>query len=198
MKREFLEGLGLEKDAIDKIMAEHGKTLETHKTKATDLQTSLDDLDEQLKQRDKDLKDLKAKAGNSEELQQQLTDLQAKYDTDKADFDSKLKTTQLSSAVKLALAGKVHDAGLVTSLIDTGTIEIDQEGNVIKGLEEQIKTLQESKSFLFVPEADTTPSVKGAKPAEGDPGGTPPASVGASFAKSLNESSKPSEKTIWD
>lgn len=25
MKREFLEGLGLEKDAIDKIMAENGK-----------------------------------------------------------------------------------------------------------------------------------------------------------------------------
>lgn len=198
MKREFLEGLGLEKEAIDKVMTEHGKTLETHKTKATDLQTSLDDLGEQLKQRDKDLKDLKAKAGDSEDLQKQLTDLQAKYDTDKADYETKLKSTQLSSAVKLALAGKVHDASLVTSLIDTGTIELDQEGNVTKGLEEQIKTLQESKSFLFMPEGDPAPSVKGAKPAEGDPGGTPPASVGARYAKSINEKSKPAENTIWD
>ena len=33
MKREFLEGLGLEKDAIDKIMAENGKDIEAGKAK---------------------------------------------------------------------------------------------------------------------------------------------------------------------
>lgn len=197
MKREFLEGMGLEKEAIDKIMAEHGKTVESHKTKANNLQDSLDDLNNQLKQRDKDLKELKKKAEGSEELQQQLTDLQSKYDTDKAEYEKRLKATQLSSAVKLALAGKVHDADLVASLIDTETIELDQDGNIAKGLDEQIKTLQESKSFLFVPEGSPAPNVKGAKPVEGDPGGTPPASVGASFAKRLNES-KTTEKTIWD
>ena len=33
MKREFLEGLGLEKEAIDKIMAENGKDIEAGKAK---------------------------------------------------------------------------------------------------------------------------------------------------------------------
>ena len=33
MKREFLESLGLEKDAIDKIMAENGKDIEAGKAK---------------------------------------------------------------------------------------------------------------------------------------------------------------------
>lgn len=60
-----------------------------------------------------------------------------------------MKETQLSSAVKLALAGKVHDADLAASLIDTGTIELDKDGNVTKGLDEQLKTLQESKSFCL-------------------------------------------------
>ncbi|MES1046316.1 phage scaffolding protein [Bacillus sp. Gen3] len=150
MKREFLEGLGLEKEAIEKIMAEHGKTVETHKTKANDLQSSLDDLKGQLTQRDKDLKDLKKKAEGSEDLQMQLTNLQKQYDDDKVSYEKKIKDTQLSSALKLALNGKVHDADLVARLIDKSTIELGEDGNITKGLDEQIKTLQESKSFLFV------------------------------------------------
>lgn len=174
MKREFLEGLGLEKEAIDKIMAEHGKTVESHKTKAAGLQSSIDDLTGQLAQRDKDLKTLKKQAEGSEGLQTQLADLQKKYDTDKKDYETKIKDTQLSSALKLALNGKVHDTDLVAGLIDKSTIELGEDGNVTKGLDEQIQTLQESKSFLFVPEENPAPEIKGAKPAEGDPGGQPP------------------------
>ena len=33
MKRDFLEGLGLEKDVIDKVMAENGKDVEAEKAK---------------------------------------------------------------------------------------------------------------------------------------------------------------------
>jgi hypothetical protein len=39
MKREFLEGLGLEKDTIDKIMAEHSKSTESLKTANETLKT---------------------------------------------------------------------------------------------------------------------------------------------------------------
>lgn len=197
MKREYLEGLGLEKEAIDKIMGEHGKTVETHKQKAADATTSLDDVKAQLAQRDKDLKALKDQAKGNEDLQTKFTDLETKYNQDKIDYETKIKDTQLSSALKLALAGKVHDAELVASLIDTKTIELGADGNVTKGLDEQIKTLQESKSFLFVPE---TPGAKiaGTKPAGGgNPGNEPPVSVGANFAKSANEQSKPVETTIW-
>ncbi|GIN37804.1 phage scaffolding protein [Heyndrickxia oleronia] len=198
MKREFLEGLGLEKEAIEKIMAEHGKTVETHKTKATDLQSSLDDLKGQLTQRDKDLKELKKKAEGSEELQTQLTNLQKQYDDDKVSYEKKIKDTQLSSALKLALNGKVHDADLVTGLIDKTKIELGEDGNVAKGLDEQIKTLQESKSFLFVSQEDSTPLIKGVKPVEGEPGGQPSASIGANFAKSANEKEKAVKNSFWD
>lgn len=166
MKREFLEGMGLEKEAIDKIMAEHGKTVESHKTKTETLQTNVNDLNEQLTQRDKDLKELKKQAEGSEELQKQLTDLQGKYDTEKADYESKLKDTQLSSAIKLALAGKVHDSDIAISQIDKATIELGEDGNIAKGLDEQIKTLQESKPFLFVPENPELPEFKGATPVD--------------------------------
>lgn len=35
MKREFLEGLGIEKENIDKIMAKNGKDIEAEKAKTT-------------------------------------------------------------------------------------------------------------------------------------------------------------------
>jgi hypothetical protein len=157
MKREYLEGLGLEKDVIDKIMSEHGRTVEGNKQKLVDATTSLDDVKAQLSQRDKDLKDLKKQAEGSEGLQTKFTELEKKYNQDKLDYETKIKDTQLSSALKIALAGKVHDADLVATLIDKNTIELGTDGNVTKGLDEQIKTLQESKSFLF----ETTPRLRG-------------------------------------
>ena len=41
MKREFLESLGLEKDAIDQIMAENGKDITREKNKADAVQMQL-------------------------------------------------------------------------------------------------------------------------------------------------------------
>ncbi|KQL37135.1 phage scaffolding protein [Psychrobacillus sp. FJAT-21963] len=164
MNRAFLEALGLDKDTVDKIMGEHGKSVETNKTKLKDLTTERDDLKGQLAQRDTDLDDLKKKAKGSEDLQTQLADLQTKYDTEKGEYETKLKETQLSSAIKLSLAGKVHDTDIAISQIDKSKIELGEDGNVAKGLDEQLKTLQESKPFLFVPETKGT-NISGVIPA---------------------------------
>lgn len=186
MKREFLEGLGMEKEKIDAIMAEHGKTVESHKTKATELNDSLEGLKKQLADRDKDLKELKKQADGNEEFKTKFTELESKYNKEKADFEQKLKDTQLSSALKLALAGKVHDADLVAGLIDKTKIELGDDGSVTKGLEEQIKTLQESKSFLFVPKSNK-PTFKGFVPSGGDGEDDNSIDIGANFAKMANE-----------
>ncbi|WP_313803281.1 phage scaffolding protein [Cytobacillus sp.] len=187
MKREFLEGLGIDKEKIDSIMVEHGKTVETHKSKQTELSTNLEDLKKQLADRDKDLKDLKKKAEGSEELQSKFTELETKYNQEKADFETKLKDTQLSSALKLALAGKVHDTELVTGLIDKTKIELGEDGNVSKGLDEQIKELQKSKSFLFVPEKKPNNTLKGFVPGGSNGNPEDKTDIGANFAKMANE-----------
>ncbi|ANB62262.1 phage scaffolding protein [Anoxybacteroides amylolyticum] len=174
MKREFLESLGLEKDVIDKIMAEHGKSVEAQKAKVDDLKTSLDNMKKQLEQRDNDLKQLKKQAEGNEELQTKLADLEKRYKDEKAAYEAKIKETQLNSAIKLAINGKVHDADLVASLLDKNTIELDENGNITKGLDEQLKALQETKSFLFVPETNNQPKITGIKPAEGNPTGDEP------------------------
>lgn len=195
MNREFLKCLGLEEAAIESIMAEHGRSVEAKKTEVTNLNTTLEDVKGQLAQRDKDLSDLKKQADGNKDLQQKFTDLEAQYKTEKETLEAKVKETQQNSAIKLALAGKVHDADLVANLIDKGTIEITEDGKVSKGLDEQIKTLQESKSFLFV--SDKADPIKGIIPGDGKPGGDDKVTVGSSFAKAANESSKPVETTLW-
>ena len=55
MKREFLEGLGLEKDAIDKIMAENGKDIEAGKAKLEEEQRLRQAAEQAVKDRDKQI-----------------------------------------------------------------------------------------------------------------------------------------------
>jgi ABC-type transporter Mla subunit MlaD len=196
MKREFLEGLGLEKEKIDSIMAEHGKTVEGQKTKVTDLTTSLDDVKKQLDQRDKDLKELKRQAEGNADLQKNFDDLEKQYKTDKDTYEAKLKDTQMTSALKLELAGKVHDADLVAGLIEKNKIELGEDGNIKKGLDDQLKTLKESKAFLFVSGSTT---ISGVVPGGGtDPNDPPAVSTGENFAKIANGQKEVPKTTIWD
>ncbi len=160
MDKEALIALGLTDEQADKVISGYGKMVP--KSLFENKVQEVKDLQKEIANRDIQLEELKKidTAG----LQNKITELQRQNKTDKAEYEAKIKDTQLKSALKLALAGKVHDADLVASLIDKATIELDEEGNVKKGLDEQLKMLQESKSFLFVPESQTLP--KGTKPAE--------------------------------
>ncbi|WP_042472828.1 phage scaffolding protein [Bacillus ndiopicus] len=116
-----------------------------------------------------------------------LEDLQRQHKTDKLDWEAKTKGMQLKSALKLALTGKVHDMDLVASLIDNEKIELDEDGNVKKGLDEQITALQEAKSFLFTADAEEKPTLpQGTKPGEGastDKDGNPNDNYGKKIAE---------------
>lgn len=195
MKKEDLIALGLSEEQADKVIAGFGTMVP--KSRLDDKINEVKDLTTQLKERDNQLNDLKKidAAG----LQTKIEELQQQNENDKAEYEAKIKDTQLKSALKLALASTVHDTDLVTGLIDKSTIELDEEGNVKKGLDEQIKTLRESKAFLFTPETEEKPLPKGTKPGEGKTDDKPSTSISAQIAQQLNTRSQSSEsKTIWD
>jgi Phage minor structural protein GP20 len=165
MKREFLKGLNLDDAMIDKILDEHSRHIGAEKAKTESAVAAKTDLESQLSQRDKDLSDLKKAAEGNETLTQQLTALQESFKTEKTAYEERI----LDAAIKLALAGKVHDAGIVGSLIDKSKIELDEQGNVKKGLDTQIDSLKTDKAFLFVGESQQGGTAKptGFKPADG-------------------------------
>ena len=80
------------------------------------------------------------------------------------EYETKLKDLQFSNAIKLAIADKAQDVDLVAGLFDKSKLILGDDGK-ITGLDEQVKTLQESKAFLF-----KTAAAPGYKPNGGDGG----------------------------
>lgn len=177
MKREELRALGLTDEQIEKVMAEHGKSLTEVNAKLSAAEESKKALETQLAARDKDIKELKKGSEDNAELTKKYEELESKYKQEKADYEQQIKDTNLNHAVDLALTGKVHDTNIVRGLLDRTKLTLDDKGT-LGGLEEQLKGLQESKSFLFVsepsPATKQEPSFSGATPS--GTGGTTPSS----------------------
>lgn len=171
MKRKFLEDFGLEKDAIDKIMAENGSDVNAAKADYEATKQQLESANAQIQERDKQLETLRKSSGDNETLQKQITDLQAENKAAKEKYEADMKELKLTTAIKLAVGDSAHDADLVAGLFDRGKLVLNEDGT-ITGLEEQVKTIKKEKAFLFKEEKPGT-VIKGGKPAEG--AGTPPA-----------------------
>lgn len=157
MKREFLSKFELSEEQVNAIMAEHGKTVNAEKAKVTEFQTQAETLGQQLKDRDKDLKELQKNAGDNEELKKQFEELQGKYKEDTKNLNEALSTSKKTAAIDLALTGfKVDDkeykpknAGIIKQQLNIDTIQLTENG--IVGLDEQLKNLatSEGTAFLF-------------------------------------------------
>lgn len=121
-----------------------------------------------LTERDKQLDDLKKAAKGHEELQETIKKLQDENTAATEKYENDMKELRTNTALKLAIANDVHDPDLLLGLIDKTRIEIGDDGSV-KGLDEQIKSLRESKGFLFK-EAPKGPQFKGMVPRDGTDG----------------------------
>ena len=171
MKRKFIEDLGLEKDAIDKIMAENGSDVNAAKADNEAMKQQLESANAQIQERDKQLETLRKSSGDNEALQKQIADLQAENKAAKEKYEADMKELKLTTAIKLAVGDSAHDADLVAGLFDRGKLVLNEDGT-ITGLEEQVKSIKKEKAFLFKEEKPGT-VIKGGKPAKG--AGTPPA-----------------------
>jgi Phage minor structural protein GP20 len=106
------------------------------------------DLKKQLKDRDDQLTDLKTKAAGNEDLTKQINDLTELNKKTAADYQSKLDKQAFDFALKDALTGaKAKNAKAVEALLNKEAIKLD--GDKLLGLEEQLKNLKESDSYLF-------------------------------------------------
>lgn len=194
--KELLKKLGIADTEVEKIDAEVRKTLPLHFVP----KSQYNDVSEAKKQAEKDrdkvagqLEDLKKSAGDNETLKAEITKLQDENKTAKTDYEAKVKDLQLTTALKLALAGEAHDPDIVAGLLDKSKIELDDSGAVKGGLDDQVKALRESKGFLFAEKQEAKgPTFKGFKSPDGkdQSKGEGGASVAADFAKAANDSGK--------
>lgn len=154
-------------------------------------------VEDTLKDRDKQLETLSKSVGDNKVLQDQITQLQSDNKAASDKYESDLNELRLNTALKLALTSKVHDPEIVISLLDKSKVELDDAGNLKSGLEEQVKALQTSKAFLFVPDKSSQQQFKGMAPADGRDkggGGEDQSNIGKRLAEQVSKQGEALDK----
>lgn len=166
LKRDMLVEAGItDKAVIDSLMNAYGSGIENAKAQAkSELQAENDSLKQQLEQQSQALNDLQAKEGASEELKQQLTDLQAKFDTYKSENEANLAKVTKSNAIRLALKDvDAHNSDDLAKFINFDDIELDEAGK--PKLDKVIKGLKETSPYLFKQQSEQPKIFAGGNPA---------------------------------
>lgn len=155
MTRKQLEDLGLSKEQADAIIKINGDDIENAKSVSSaelkNMQTEVDGLKGQVKDRDKQLETLKASAGDNEALTKQIADLQKANTDAAAALESEMNKLKIDFAVEKALTSAgAKNLKAVRALLELEDAKFDKEGNV-KGLAEQIEKLTsgDDTKFLF-------------------------------------------------
>ncbi|MEA1217574.1 phage scaffolding protein [Staphylococcus aureus] len=146
-------------DAIDE-----SKSGMVPRSRLNDKNTEIEELKEEISKRDEQIVKLQDSVKDDSEIQKELEELK----NQNSEWETKYKETQLNNAVKLAVAKEANDANDILAFINKGELELRDDGTV-KGLDKEIKTLKESKPYLFAPSKPT-----GNSPQQGDnPTGKP-------------------------
>lgn len=165
MKTEFLKGLGIvEQSVIDAIMAENGKDINAVKSNTTQLETQIENLKNQISERDSQLKGLKESAKDNEDLTNKITELENANKKASEDYENKIAAIQKTHAIESGVRdAKAKNVKAVMALLDADKITL-KDGKV-EGLAEQLDALSkgEDTSFLFGA-VETVPPVIGTNP----------------------------------
>lgn len=148
MKKEDLIALGLTEDQAKSVMTEHGKTVTTLNAQITTLQASEKELQSQAAKHAEDLKVLQKNAGTSEELKQQIKQLQKENSDKEQQYQQELIDIQRNSALNQVLTeSKVKNVKAVAALLDNDAITF-KDGQLI-GAKEQLESLMKTDAYLF-------------------------------------------------
>lgn len=170
MERKFLESLGIEKDAVDKIMAENGRDIEAQKALISTEAQKLEAANGTIRQLQETVK--KFDGVDVEKLKGDLASLQEKYNADTARMakDKALDVALLSS--------KAKDLKAVRALLDNDKIYLD--GDKLTGLDDQLEALKKSHDYMFESEKPVPKSrVDSGKEHEDPPSAAPTTLAGA-------------------
>lgn len=150
MTTEQFESLGISKELAQKAAEQSQEELKGYvpKHKFDEVSAENKTLKEAAKENETALEELKKNTGDAEALKAQIQQMQDAQKESETRHQEELKDIRLTNAIKLSIAGKVHDEDLVSGLFDKGKLILSENGKVT-GLDEQLKSLQETKKFLF-------------------------------------------------
>lgn len=188
MNRKFLNDLlssiedeTTKKDIVDKIMEKNGEAINNVKTEVETLKN-----------------DLKVKEGLIENLNNKIKEndnidieaiKQEEFEKGKAEGSKEVETFKKSNALEKALgAYKAKDISLLSKLVDNDKITYEEKDGSyeIKGLEEQVKGIKETHSYLFEEEKQN-PSINLGGEHKETPKGSEPVSLADALHKKFDK-----------
>jgi vancomycin resistance protein YoaR len=166
MKKEDFLKLGLTEEQAEKAAQASGEELQGFIPKARfdEVNNSKKQLEADIKTRDEQLETLKKI--DAEGLKAEIEKLQGENKAVKEKYDADLKQIQIDNAVEKALiSAKAKNVKAVKALLDLEKAELD--GEAIKGLDDQLKKLQEGEDTKFLFDVEPKdPKFTGIKPGE--------------------------------
>lgn len=200
MTREFLKNLGLEDAAIDTILNENMADIGKEKAKTTTAKADLADAQGKLAAAQSELETLKKTNGDAAGIQQQLIDLQAKYDKDTGDLRAQLADRDYSDAVSRAIAGKgLKFSSKSAERAFTAALKeqkLELKDGELTGLDDFIKAQKEADPEAFAPDKPAPRIVSGMGGGHSEPPENVPANV--ALAKEMGAARAASSKTTSD
>lgn len=192
MKRDFLKGLGLEDEVIDKIMAENGKDIETHKGNNDKLTSDLEAKTKEHGEALKLIEQLKSQNAGNEDLQKSITD----YEATVAKLTAENEQLKIDKAVEVALLENKAKASDIDYLMfklkqDHKEIKLDENGKV-KGIDDLVSGLKTSYANNF--ESASKKTYEPNKLPQGKPAEDEPQSLAEALAQQYNKTEQEIKK----
>ena len=146
MKRDFLEGLKLDKDVIEQIMAEHKKELQAEQAKVAAAEADRDKYKEQLDTATAELD--KFKDVKPEELQATIQKLQADLKAKDDEYAAKEADRLFRDSVKEAItAAGGRNEKAVMALLDIDSLKNSK--NQKDDIKSALEALKKDNDYLF-------------------------------------------------
>ena len=165
MQRKFLEELGLDKEAIDKIMGENGSDIENTRKK---LEAERDNYKSQLETAQETLKSFDGVDVN--ELKGKITQLTNDLNAKEKEYQGRLADMEFTNAIEAALnSAGAKNTKAVKALLDLDSLKSSK--NQAEDIKKALETVKSENDYLFVSNEPIRYPVKdtGTQQFSGDP-----------------------------
>lgn len=159
MKREFLEGLNLDKETIDSIMSEYGKTTQILRDERDTLKTQIDNANKEIQSyKDMDIESIKKSA---DDWKTKYEEMEANQKVEKEKSIREARTNAFFNDVKFA--SESAKAGVI-SQFNEKDFKYDEESQKFLCASEWLNDLKEKDAGAFMsdvanPKFTSSPSV---------------------------------------
>lgn len=140
--REFLKSLDLDKEIIEKIMTEHGKTITETKDKLETLENEKTKLETKIKNYEVKITDLNSKVDDSSKVQKELDELKQTIEEENAKKEVAKKDSIITSNILTAIGDKkfINDytKNAIVSEVKNAMSDENNAGKSVKDLFDEI------------------------------------------------------------